>query len=157
MSTGIRTRACTGSPTSGCATAEKAAGRSASQEVDRPRSGTASARDRDGRLAGGDALRLHLLGEPHGLFDEGLHDLGLGDGLDDLALDEELPLAVAGVDTEIRLTGLSGTVDATAHHGHAQRNLHARQARGDLLGQLVHVHLRTTARRARDDLQPTLL
>src|SRR5688572_5186645 len=38
--------------------------------------------------------RLHALGDPHGLFDEGLDDLALGDGLDDFALDEDLALAV---------------------------------------------------------------
>src|SRR5699024_4504875 len=43
----------------------------------------------------------HLLGYPHGLLDEGLHDHRLGDQLDDLALVEDLPLAVDRGHTEI--------------------------------------------------------
>src|SRR5690242_19320252 len=63
----------------------------------------------------------HLLGDPHGLLDEGLHDLRLGDGLDDLALDEDLALAVAGRDAEVGLAGLAGTVHDAAHDGDAER------------------------------------
>src|SRR5690554_1361256 len=51
---------------------------------------------------GGPALdRFHLRGQSHGLLDEHLDDLGLGDGLDDLSLDEDLALAVAGRDAEV--------------------------------------------------------
>ena len=49
----------------------------------------------------------HLLGEAHGLLDERLDDLRLGHGLDDLALDEDLALAVAGGDAEVGLAGLA--------------------------------------------------
>ena len=38
----------------------------------------------------------HLLGQAHGLLDEGLDDVGLRHGLDHLAADEDLALAVAG-------------------------------------------------------------
>src|SRR6476619_4192919 len=65
----------------------------------------------------------HLLGEAHGLLDERLDDLRLGHGLDDLALDEDLALAVAGGDPEIGLTGLTGSVHDAAHHGDPQRHL----------------------------------
>ena len=45
--------------------------------------------------------------DAHGLLDEGLDDLRLGHGLDDLALDEDLPLAVARGDAEVGLAGLA--------------------------------------------------
>src|SRR5690349_14448729 len=48
----------------------------------------------DGRLPRRDAVLLHLRGDLHRLLDQRLHDLRLGDGLDDLALHEDLPLAV---------------------------------------------------------------
>src|SRR6478609_2702141 len=67
----------------------------------------------------------HLLGEAHGLLDEGLDDLRLGHGLDDLALDEDLALAVARRDAEVGLTGLPRAVDDAAHDGDAQRDGHA--------------------------------
>src|SRR5690606_9093828 len=99
---------------------------------------------------------LHLFGDPHRLFDQRLHDLRLRHRLDDLALDEDLPLAVARRHAQIGLTGLTRTVDDTAHHRHPQRHVHPRQTRRDLLGQLVHIHLRPPARRTRHDLQPPL-
>ncbi len=80
-----------------------------------------SARDVHRGLAGGHSVGLHLLGDLHGLLDQRLHDLGLGDGLDDLALDEDLALAVAGGDAEVGLAGLAGAVDDLAHDGDAQR------------------------------------
>ena len=54
-----------------------------------------------------DALVLHGLGDPHGLLDERLDDLRLGHGLDHLALDEDLALAVAGGDAEVGLARLA--------------------------------------------------
>src|SRR6478735_4345776 len=95
----------------------------------------------------------HLLGEAHGLLDERLDDLRLGHGLDDLALDEDLALAVAGGDAEIGLAGLARTVDDAAHDGHAQRHGHPLEACGHLVGERVDVDLGATARRARDDLE----
>ncbi|CAL2070463.1 protein of unknown function [Streptomyces murinus] len=115
-----------------------------------------SARDGDRGLAGLHALVLHLLGQLHGLLDEGLHDLGLGDGLDDLALDEDLALAVAGGDAQVGLAGLAGAVDDAAHDGDAERDVHAGEARGDLFGELVDVDLGAAAGRAGDDLQAAL-
>ena len=101
--------------------------------------------------------RLHLLGDAHGLLDEGLHDLRLGDGLDDLALDEDLALAVAGGDAEVGLAGLTRAVDDAAHHGDAQRHLEAVETGGDLLGQLVDVDLGAAAGGAGDDLEAARL
>ena len=77
----------------------------------------------------------------------------LGHGLDDLALDEDLALAVAGGDAEVGLAGLARTVDDAAHDGDAQRHLHALEAGGHLVGELVDVDLGAAARRAGDDLE----
>src|SRR6185312_1104506 len=96
---------------------------------------------------------LHAFGELHGLLDEGLDDRVLGHRLDHLALDEDLPLAVAGRDAEIGLPRLPRPVDHTTHHRDPQRHLHAREPGGDLVGELVDVDLRPPARRAGDDLQ----
>ena len=52
-----------------------------------------------------------------------------GHGLDDLALDEDLALAVARGDPEVGLARLAGTVDHAAHHRDPQRHLHALQTR----------------------------
>ncbi len=46
-----------------------------------------------------------------------------------------------------------GPVHHAAHHGHPQRHLHPGEPGGDLVGQLVHVHLGPPAGRAGDDLQ----
>ncbi len=83
-------------------------------------------------------------------------DLRLGHGLDDLALDEDLALAVAGGDAQVGLAGLARTVDDAAHDGDAQRDRHALEAGGDLLGQRVDVDLGAAAGRAGDDLQAAL-
>ena len=80
----------------------------------------------------------------------------LGHGLDDLALDEDLPLAVAGGDAEVSLARLARTVHDAAHHGHAQGHGHAFETLGDLVRQRVDVDLRAPARRARDDLELAL-
>ena len=77
----------------------------------------------------------------------------LGHGLDDLALDEDLALAVAGGDAEVGLAGLARAVDDAAHDGDAQRHLHALEAGGDLLGERVDVDLGAAAGRAGDDLE----
>jgi hypothetical protein len=75
----------------------------------RPRPPTIRSVDRSGhadrRLA---ALAVVLLGEAQRLLDERLDDLRLGDGLDDLALDEDLALAVAGRDAEVGLAASPG-------------------------------------------------
>src|SRR5262245_21903576 len=96
---------------------------------------------------------LHALGDPHGLFDQGLHDLRLGHGLDDLALDEDLALAVARRRSEVGLAGLPRTVHDAAHHRDPQGYLEPVQAGGDRVGELVDVDLRASARRTRDDLE----
>src|SRR6266508_6755987 len=98
----------------------------------------------------------HLVRDAHGFFDKGLDDLGLGDGLDDLALGEDLALAVSGGDAEVGLAGLAGAVHDAAHDCDAERDLHALQAGGHLVGELVHVDLGATAGRAGDDLELAL-
>src|SRR5436190_22488567 len=105
---------------------------------------------RNGGFAWGCGV-AHLFGDAHGLFDESFDDGGLRDGLDDLALDEDLALAVAGCDAEVGLARLARAVDDTPHHGDPERDLHALEAGGDLLGQRVDVDLGTTAGRAGDD------
>jgi len=78
---------------------EQAHGRRRPQHP-RPRLPTLRSVDRsahaDRRLP---ARAVVVLGEAQRLLDERLDDLRLGDGLDDLALDEDLALAVAGRDT----------------------------------------------------------
>src|SRR4029453_170637 len=64
----------------------------------------------------------HGLREPHRFVDKGLDDIGFFHGLDHLATDEDLALAVAGGDPEIRFPRLSGSVDNTAHHGDPKRH-----------------------------------
>src|SRR6478672_11090732 len=146
------------------ATATRSPGRSATTRSARSRRTAYRSVERTGARtsADGDARgpgrllvdRLaHLLGQTHGLLDERLDDLRLGDGLDDLALDEDLALAVAGRDAEVGLAGLPRAVDDAAHDGDAQRHGHALEPRGDLVGELVDVDLGATARRAGDDLE----
>src|SRR2546428_10356961 len=76
-----------------------------------PNAGTGwcSSADGDGGFAG--FCGFHLVGDAHRLFDEGFHDGGLGDGFDDLALDEDLALSVAGGNAEVGFPGLAGAVD----------------------------------------------
>src|SRR5215207_2044536 len=78
--------------------------------------------DGDGWFAGFGGF-AHFFGDAEGFFDQGFDDLGLRDGLDDLALDEDLALAVAGGDAEVGLAGLARAVDDAAHHGDAERDL----------------------------------
>src|SRR3954449_5443092 len=102
-------------------------------------------------LAAGELVPTRLLGEAQGLRDEGLDDLGLGNGLDDLALDEDLALAVARGDAEVGVAGLAGAVDDAAHDRDPQRYLEAVEARGHLVGELVDVDLGSAARGTGDD------
>src|SRR5699024_9629064 len=76
-----------------------------------------------GGCTGGGRLLAHLGRDPVRLGQQRLDDVRLGDGPDDLALDEDLALAVAGGDAEIGLAGLARAVDDASHHGHAQRDL----------------------------------
>ena len=63
--------------------------------------------DRDDRGSLDCPVLAHLLGDPHRLLDERLDDLRLRHGLDDLAPDEDLALAVAGGDAEVGLARLA--------------------------------------------------
>src|SRR4051812_3152410 len=113
----------------------------------------------DRRARRGAVLRLlprHVAGQSQRLLDERLDDLRLRNGLDDLALDEDLPLAVARRDAEVGLAGLARSVDDAAHDRDPQRDVHAFQPGGHLVGQRVDVDLRAPARRAADDLQAAL-
>src|SRR5690606_32814009 len=118
----------------------------------RPRPSIARSAGRDDRAAAV-GLQAHLLGDPVGLGDERLDDLVLRYGLEDLTLDEDLALAVARGDAEVGLAGLARAVDDAAHDGDAQRDGHALEARGDVVGELVDVHLGAPARGAGDDLE----
>lgn len=111
-----------------------------------------------GRVSADDDVRrsgrgVGLSCDAVGLFDESLDDHGLGHGLDDLALDEDLALAVAAGHTEVGLTGFTGTIDDAAHDGDAQRNFHAFETGRDLVRQGVDVDLGASAGRAGDDLE----
>lgn len=64
-----------------------------------------------------------------------------GHGLDDLALDEDLALAIAGGHAEVGFACLARTVDDATHDGHSDRRGHVLQAFGDGGGELDHIHL----------------
>src|SRR6476646_8803777 len=81
--------------------------------------------DGDGRSPGPAVGERRLA---HRLLDQRLHDLRLGHGLDDLAPDEDLALAVAGGDTQVGLPGLAGPVHDAAHHRDPQGHLQALEA-----------------------------
>ncbi|MBB5956904.1 ABC-type antimicrobial peptide transport system permease subunit [Saccharothrix tamanrassetensis] len=98
-------------------------------------------------------LRLDRFRQLHRLLQECSHDPRLGDGAHHLPPHEDLPLAVARRDAQVRFPGLTGTVDHTPHDGDPQRQGEALERGGDLLRQLVDVDLRPPARRARHDLQ----
>src|SRR4051812_29753578 len=149
------TQAATGSRASSRLTAGSSAS-SRTRAVGVPSTaGRGSGEGDDGR-ARGDAVLGLLAGDPQCLLDQGLDDLRLGDGLDHLAPDEDLPLAVARGDPEVGLAGLAGAVDDAAHDRHAQRDLHALQPGGHLVGELVDVDLGAPARGAADNLQAAL-
>jgi hypothetical protein len=88
------------------------------------------------------------------LVEERLDDLVFGHGLDDLAANKDLALAVAvaGGNTEVSFACLTWAVDDATHHGDAQRYREAVEGRGDLLGEGIDVDLGSPARGAGDDL-----
>ena len=112
--------------------------------------------NRHRRCSGGDTFSLHLLRQPHRFLDQGLHDHRFRDGLDDLAPDEDLALAVAAGHAQIGLAGLPRAVDDAAHHRDPQGHGHSLQTGSDLVGEPVDVDLRAAARRSRHDLEPAL-
>ena len=75
-----------------------------------------------------------LIGNAHGLFNEGFHDLVFRHGANDLALNKDLPLAIAGSNAEVSIACLTRAVDHAAHDGHAQRDGHALESGGHLVG-----------------------
>src|SRR4051794_41114128 len=109
-----RTQAATGSRASSRFTAGSSAS-SRTRAVGAPSTAGRGSGNGDDRRARGCAVLGLLPGDPQRLLDQGLDDLRLGNGLDHLALDEDLPLAVARSDTEIGLAGLPRTVDDAAH------------------------------------------
>src|SRR5262245_4557595 len=115
-----------------------------------------SRNDADGWTGHLGDVDAHALGQAERLLDQDLDDLRLRHGLDDLALDEDLALAVARCDAEVRLAGLAGTVDDATHDRHPQRSGEAVQRGLDLVGEGVDVDLRPTAGRTGDDLQTAL-
>ena len=48
-----------------------------------------------------------LIGNAHGLFNEGLHDLVFRHGANDLALNKDLTLAIARSNAEVGIAGLA--------------------------------------------------
>ena len=55
-----------------------------------------------------------LIGNAHGLFNEGLHDLVFRHGANNLALNKDLTLAIARSNTEIGIAGLAWAVSVLA-------------------------------------------
>src|SRR5579875_2076448 len=89
-----------------------------------PPEGWAGSRSADGDLRRSPlpaAREPLLLGQLHGLVDEGLHDLRLGDGRDHLAPDEDLALAVARGHAQVGLARPARAVDHAAHDRHPDR------------------------------------
>ena len=77
-------------------------------------------------------------------------------GLDDLAFDENLTLAIAGGHAQISLARLPWAIDDAAHDRHANRRLDIFQPFRHLLGELNHIDLRAPAARAGDDVEMPL-
>src|SRR5438876_3387100 len=99
----------------------------------------------------GFALRGALGGEPLRLGHHDLDDAILRDTvLLDLAVHDELAVALPRSDAEVRLASLSGAVHHAAHDGHADGRLEAASLEGlvDLLGQAEDVDLGPSARGA---------
>src|SRR3978361_2324969 len=97
--------------------------------------------------------RFFFAGDSHRLFDQRFDDLVFRHGLDDFALDENLALAVTRRDAQVGFARFTRAVADATHHRNAQRDVHALEPRGHLVGQRVDVDLRASARRARHDLQ----
>src|SRR5690606_40764957 len=108
--TTLALRCAAAGPRTGGAVVRRRRGRRGARRPEGPvRGRRGSARHVDAGFAGGHAPGAHLLGDAQGLLDQVLHDLRLRHGLDDLALDEDLPLAVAGGHAQVGLAGLTGT------------------------------------------------
>src|SRR5215211_9374673 len=89
-----------------------------------------------------------LLGQQLGLVHQGVDDLGLGHGADDLAVAEDLALALARGHAHVGLAGLPGAVDDAAHDRDPHRGLDLGHALLDGVGQGEHVDLGPPAGRA---------
>ena len=92
------------------------------------------------------------LGDPHGLLDQRLDDLGLGDGLDDLALTKIWPLPLPDATPRSASARLAGTVHDATHHGHAHGTSMPLQPGRDLVGELVDVDLGARAARGQETI-----
>ena len=77
-------------------------------------------------------------------------------GLDDLALDENLPLAIAGGHAQISLARLPRTIDDAAHNRNTNRRFDVLKPFRHLLGKLNHINLRTPATRAGNNVEMPL-
>src|SRR5699024_6280510 len=84
-----------------------------------------------------DSFEALLFSDAHRFFDKSFHDLRVMHVLEDGALDEDLPLAIARSAAQDSITRFTGTVNNAAHHGNAQREFHAVEARGDFLSLLI--------------------
>ena len=80
--------------------------------------------DRAGGIDGDLTVGLHLGGDIVRYGEQRVDALVFGHGLDDLALDEDLALAIAGGHAEVGLACLARTVDDAAHNSHANRRGH---------------------------------
>ena len=87
------------------------------------------------------------------LFHQGVQKLSFRHLADDLTFFENEALSLAAGDAEVGLAGFAGTVDDASHDGDPQRDGHALEAGGDLVGELVDIDLGTPAARAGDDLE----
>src|SRR5207237_1210513 len=101
-------------------------------------------------------VRAQLFGELLCLTRELLDDVGLGNGADDLALDEDLTLLLAGRDTDVGFARLAGSVHHTPHDGNAHRNIDRGESLLDGGCEREHIDLRAPARRAGDQVEAAL-
>src|ERR1700739_236088 len=78
---------------------------------------------RTARFCSRTMIDAHVSGQPHGLLDQRLDDLGCGNGLDHFTANEYLALAISRCDAEVGFAGLARTVDHAAHDRDAQRHV----------------------------------
>ena len=87
--------------------------------------------DRDLNGPGG----VHLVGHLVGLLNEELNDLAFRNGTDDLAMLEDLALAIAGGNTQVSFAAFSEPIDDATHDSDAQRSINPFKGISNVIGQ----------------------
>ena len=116
----------------------------------------------DYRGLGGDNLGCalgsigHFGRKPVSFLDQGLDNLRLGNGLDDLTLNKDLALAVTAGNTQVSISSFSWYIHHASHDRDPQRNRHTLEPFGDVLSECVDIDLRPPTTRARHNLELAL-